>query len=128
MASTRVRMATAANAGARRRSPKRRRASARASASLRPRAISSRVTISRWKSSSSSTWSATLRRQNIGSARQQDGGDGLDELGEAPGLGGELLPALGGELVEAGLAAGVGDASLGLELPLALHAVEGGVV
>src|SRR5918996_613364 len=165
MASTRVRTATAANAGARRRwrkasrtscrssarysarrtlrscsrpsfrqraptsarSPKRRRASARASGSLRPCAISSRVTISRWKSSSSSTWSATLRRQNIGSARQQDGGHCLDELGEAPGLGGELFPALGRELVEARLAAQLGDPPLGLDPPLPLHPVEGGV-
>src|SRR5512134_2814459 len=109
------------------RSPKRRSASARASGSLRPFAMRSRVTISRWKSSSSSTWSATLRRQNIGSARQQDGGDRLDELGEAPGLGGELFPALGREPVEARLAAQLGDPPLGQDPPLPLHPVEGRV-
>ena len=46
------------------RSPKRSSASARAASGLNPCSISSRVSISRWKSSSASTSSATGARQN----------------------------------------------------------------
>ena len=43
------------------------------------------------------------------------------------GLGAELFPALGGELVVLGFAVVLGESPLGLEPAALLHAVEGGV-
>ena len=83
--------------------------------------------MSRWNSSSSSTSSATLGRQNIGSALEQDGRDGLDELGEPLGLGLELLPALAPSAGRTALAGPFPRPPVRLDPLLPLHPVEGGV-
>src|SRR5262249_21235437 len=93
-----------------------------ASSGATPCAISSRVRISMWKSSSSSTWRWVFMRYSCGT---QDARHDGREFQPFARLDDELATAGFGETVEAGFATELGHAPVGLDQAAALEAVEG---